>query len=125
MELIVSLGIGLLAACGIFLILRPTSFSVVLGLTLLSYAVNALIFVGGRLAAQSPTLVAPGTEGFGGRVHGLVEVRPGTDRRLPDDLFGVGRVANVGVTVSRDRLTANRHVIALAHCLGPLSQVFK
>jgi multicomponent K+:H+ antiporter subunit C len=63
MELIVSLGIGLLAACGIFLILRPTSFSVVLGLTLLSYAVNALIFVGGRLAAQSPPLVAPGTDG--------------------------------------------------------------
>ncbi len=63
MELIVSLGIGLLAACGIFLILRPTSFSVVLGLTLLSYAVNALIFVGGRLAAQSPPLVAPGAEG--------------------------------------------------------------
>lgn len=63
MELIVSLGIGLLAACGIFLIPRPTSFSVVLGLTLLSYAVNALIFVGGRLAAQSPPLVAPGTDG--------------------------------------------------------------
>lgn len=63
MELIVSLGIGLLAACGIFLILRPTSFSVVLGLTLLSYAVNALIFVGGRLTAKSPPLVKAGTEG--------------------------------------------------------------
>ncbi|HRK19118.1 MAG TPA: NADH-quinone oxidoreductase subunit K, partial [Hyphomicrobiaceae bacterium] len=53
MEIVVSLGIGLLVACGIYLILRPTTFSVVLGLTLLSYGVNALIFVGGRLAAQT------------------------------------------------------------------------
>jgi multicomponent K+:H+ antiporter subunit C len=63
MEVIISLGIGLLTAAGLYLILRPSSFSVVLGLTLLSYAVNMLIFVGGRLNALSPPLVLPGTSG--------------------------------------------------------------
>lgn len=63
MEIVVSLGIGILAACGLYLLLRPSSFSAVLGLTLLSYAVNALIFFGGRLNATAPPLVLPGTSG--------------------------------------------------------------
>ena len=63
MELVISTGIGLLTACGLYLILRPTTFSVVLGLTLLSYAVNMLIFVGGRLGASAPPLILPGTSG--------------------------------------------------------------
>jgi multisubunit Na+/H+ antiporter MnhC subunit len=63
MEFLVSAAIGLLTASGLYLILRPTTFSVVLGLTLLSYAVNALIFVGGRLYASAPPLILPGTGG--------------------------------------------------------------
>jgi multicomponent K+:H+ antiporter subunit C len=64
MEIVVSLGIGVLAACGTYLTLRPRTFSVVLGLTLLSYAVNALIFFGGRLAAAAPPLALPGASGL-------------------------------------------------------------
>lgn len=63
MELLIASAIGLLAACGLYLMLRPTTFSVVLGLTMLSYAVNALIFVSGRLDALSPPLVLSGTAG--------------------------------------------------------------
>lgn len=63
MEIVVSAGIGLLVACGIFLILRPTTFSVILGLTLLSYGVNVLIFIGGRLSAQMPPLMLAGSVG--------------------------------------------------------------
>ena len=63
MEFLVSAAIGILTASGLYLILRPTTFSVVLGLTLLSYAVNALIFVGGRLHASTPPLMLPGTSG--------------------------------------------------------------
>lgn len=63
MALVVSLGLGVLTTCGIYLILRPTTFSVVLGLTLLSYAVNGLILLGGRLGATAPPLVLPGTTG--------------------------------------------------------------
>jgi multicomponent K+:H+ antiporter subunit C len=63
MEVLISAAIGILTASGLYLILRPTTFSVVLGLTLLSYAVNALIFVGGRLGASAPPLILPGTSG--------------------------------------------------------------
>ena len=60
MELIFSLGIGVLAACGIYLVLRERTFSVILGITLLSYAVNVLIFVGGRLMIGAAPLMLPG-----------------------------------------------------------------
>ena len=63
MEVVVSLGIGILTACGLYLVLRPRTFSVVLGLTLLSYAVNVLIFFGGRLNAESPPLALPDATG--------------------------------------------------------------
>lgn len=61
MEIIVSAGIGVLTACGVYLILRPRTFSVILGLTLLSYAVNVLILASGRLGAGAPPLALPGT----------------------------------------------------------------
>jgi multicomponent K+:H+ antiporter subunit C len=64
MELIVSAGIGLLAACGIYLILRPRTFSVILGLLILSYAVNGLIFVAGRLQANAPPLAFKDVQGL-------------------------------------------------------------
>lgn len=63
MEILVSLSLGLLTACGVFLILRPTTFSVVLGLTLLSYAVNGFIFFGSRIGATAPPLTLEGLSG--------------------------------------------------------------
>ncbi len=62
MEVLLSLAIGLLFGCGVYLLLRPRSFSVVLGLTLISYAVNILIFMGGRIDRQVPPLSLPGAE---------------------------------------------------------------
>jgi multicomponent K+:H+ antiporter subunit C len=59
MELLVALGIGLLAAVGIYLTLRARTFDVVLGMTLLSYAVNLFIFVMGRLAIGKAPIVRP------------------------------------------------------------------
>ena len=47
MEIIVALGIAVLAGSGVWLILRPRTFQVVVGLSLLSYAVNLFIFVMG------------------------------------------------------------------------------
>lgn len=64
MEILVSLGIGLVTACGLYLILRPRMFSVVLGFALLSYAVNALIFLGGRVKATQPPIVGPDAAGM-------------------------------------------------------------
>ena len=56
MELLVASALGLVTACGVYLLLRPRTFSVVLGLALLGYAVNGFIFVMGRLTSGAPPL---------------------------------------------------------------------
>lgn len=60
MELALASAIGVLAACGIYLLLRARSFDVILGLTFLSYATNLLIFAGGRLRPAAPPVLRPG-----------------------------------------------------------------
>ena len=62
MELVFSLAIGLLTATGLYLLLKEQTFSVILGLTLLSYGVNLLLFASGRLAVNAPPLVLGGIE---------------------------------------------------------------
>lgn len=54
MELVVALAIGILFGSGIWLLLRPRTFQVIMGLVLMSYAVNIFIFVMGRLRMGSP-----------------------------------------------------------------------
>jgi multicomponent K+:H+ antiporter subunit C len=60
MEFLVASGIGWVAACGIYLMLRGRSFPVVLGLTLLGYAVNVFIFAMGRLWSNAPPILGKG-----------------------------------------------------------------
>jgi len=57
MELILSLGIGVLAGSGIWLLLRPRTFQVIMGLTLISYAVNLFLFAMGRIRLASPPVI--------------------------------------------------------------------
>ncbi|TFL18897.1 Na+/H+ antiporter subunit C [Jannaschia formosa] len=57
MELIVASTVGVLTAAGVYLMLRLRTFAVILGLAMLSYAVNVFLFASGRLAIdQSPIL---------------------------------------------------------------------
>ncbi|MEJ6392180.1 Na+/H+ antiporter subunit C [Gymnodinialimonas sp. 2305UL16-5] len=57
MEIIVASTIAVLTAGGVYLLLRLRTFPVILGLALLSYAVNVFLFASGRLAIdQSPIL---------------------------------------------------------------------
>ena len=59
MELVLSLGIGILTGSGVWLLLRPRTYQVIIGLALLSYAVNLFIFSMGRLKVNAPP-VLPG-----------------------------------------------------------------
>ena len=59
MELIVAIGIGVLAGSGVWLLLRPRTFQVIIGLSLLSYAVNLFIFSMGRLRVGAPPILDP------------------------------------------------------------------
>jgi multicomponent K+:H+ antiporter subunit C len=60
MEIVLALGIGVLTASGVWLVLRPRTFQVIVGLSLLSYAVNLFIYAMGRLRVDAPALVGRG-----------------------------------------------------------------
>ena len=62
MEALIAIVIGVLTACGVYLSLRGRTFPVVLGLTLMSYAVNLFLFVMGRLAIGVPPIIREGAE---------------------------------------------------------------
>ena len=60
MELVLALAIGVLTGAGVWLLLRPRTFQLVMGLTLLSYAVNLFIFSTGGLAIDKEPILAEG-----------------------------------------------------------------
>lgn len=60
MEVVVSLAIGVLGGSGVWLLLRPRTFQVIMGLSLLSYAVNLFIFAMGSLFIGKEPIVVPG-----------------------------------------------------------------
>jgi multicomponent K+:H+ antiporter subunit C len=60
MEIILACAIGVLGGCGTWLVLRPRTFQVLMGLALLAYAVNLLIFAVGSLAIDKSPIVLPG-----------------------------------------------------------------
>ena len=57
MEIVLALAIGTLAGSGIYLLLRPRTFQVIMGLSLLGYAVNLFIFGMGRLRSGAPPVI--------------------------------------------------------------------
>jgi multicomponent K+:H+ antiporter subunit C len=58
MELVLALVIGVLGGAAVWLVLRPRTFQVLLGLALFSYAVNLFIFSMGSLFIGKPPIVA-------------------------------------------------------------------
>ncbi|TXI24706.1 MAG: Na+/H+ antiporter subunit C [Ottowia sp.] len=60
MEVILAIAIGILGGSGVWLVLRPRTFQVLMGLSLLSYAVNLFIFAMGSLSHDKEPIVQPG-----------------------------------------------------------------
>ncbi len=63
MELAFALYIGVLVAAGLWLVFRPRTFQVIVGLSLISYGVNLFIFASGRLTFGAPPLLEKGEVG--------------------------------------------------------------
>ena len=57
MEIVYALAVGVLAGSGVWLLLRPRTFQVLMGLTLLSYATNLFIFSMGRLSIDMEPII--------------------------------------------------------------------
>ncbi len=56
MEAVLAMAIAVLTASGVWLILRPRTFQVIVGLSLISYAINLFIYAMGRLRVDAPAL---------------------------------------------------------------------
>lgn len=57
MEALIAILIAVMTSCGIYLMLRARTFPVIVGLTLLAYAVNLFLFVMGRLRMGAPAVI--------------------------------------------------------------------
>lgn len=57
MEYLVASAIGVMTAAGVYLILRLRAFPVILGMAMLSYAVNVFLFSTGGLAINLPPVL--------------------------------------------------------------------
>lgn len=64
MELLIASAVGLMTASGVYLILRFRAFPVILGLSMLTYAVNVFLFATGRLAVNMPPVLTPDASGY-------------------------------------------------------------
>lgn len=60
MELVLAIAIGIMTGCGVWLLLRPRTYQVIVGLSLLSYAVNLFIFGVGGVKSDEPPLLLDG-----------------------------------------------------------------
>lgn len=60
MEALIALSIGVLVACGVYLLLRARSYPVILGIMLLSYAVNLFLVSMGRVSDGAPPIIEYG-----------------------------------------------------------------
>ena len=63
MEALMAITIGLLTALGVYLVLRARSYSVILGIMMLSYAVNLFLLSMGRISASTPPVIVEGATG--------------------------------------------------------------
>jgi multicomponent K+:H+ antiporter subunit C len=64
LEALIASLVGLLFACGVYLVLRQRTFSVVLGLTLMAYGTNLFLLGMGRVGAGSPPIVRDGVTDY-------------------------------------------------------------
>ena len=60
MEVAIAVAIGVLGGSGVWLVLRPRTFQVIMGLALLAYAVNLFIFSMGSLSVGEEPIIKPG-----------------------------------------------------------------
>jgi len=64
MEILVASAIGILTAAGLYLVLRLRTFPIILGISLLTYAVNVFLFASGRLTVGAPPILSKGVETY-------------------------------------------------------------
>ncbi|WP_281984532.1 Na+/H+ antiporter subunit C [Thalassorhabdomicrobium marinisediminis] len=64
MEVLVASAVGILTSAGFYLVLRLRTFPVILGMSLLTYAVNVFLFASGQLTVGSAPILRDGVTAY-------------------------------------------------------------
>lgn len=64
MEALITLAIGALVACGVYLLLRARTYPVILGIMLIGYAVNLFLVAMGRVGQGAPPIIQEGVSAY-------------------------------------------------------------
>jgi len=64
MEIMVAITVGILTTTGVYLLLRNRTFPVILGLILITYAVNFFLFASGGIEIDRPPVIRQDAEGY-------------------------------------------------------------
>jgi len=64
MEFLVASAIGILTSGGLYLMLRLRTFPVIMGMSLLTYAVNVFLFASGNLTVGAPPILRDGVSTY-------------------------------------------------------------
>jgi len=104
-QLILALTVGILFACGAYLIMRRGQIKLILGLGLLSHGVNLLLFGSGKLSRGAPPI-------FADKANFLAELAAGSIADpLPQALILTAIVISFGITAFVVVLVNRRHTI--------------
>jgi multisubunit Na+/H+ antiporter MnhC subunit len=106
-NLVLATIVGILFGTGTYLLLRRDAIKLVLGLSLLSYGVNFVLFGTGRLGRGLPPIV-PDKEAFDGQVAQFVDP-------LPQALILTAIVIGFGVTAFVVLLLNRRNALVTDH----------
>ncbi len=106
-NLVLALLVGILFMTGTYLLLRRDAVKLVLGLSLLSYGINFILFGTGRLTRGIPPIIAD-KEGFEGEIGSFVDP-------LPQALILTAIVISFGVTAFVVVLLNRRNVLVEYH----------
>ncbi len=64
MEALLASAVGVMTAAGVYLMLRLRAFPVIVGLAMLTYAVNVFLALTGRIAIDAPPILRDGAERY-------------------------------------------------------------
>ncbi len=105
-QFVLALTVGCLFACGTYLLLRRGQIKLILGLGLLSYGVNLLLFGSGELSREKPPV-------FPDKYNYLADLaQGGMADPLPQALILTAIVISFGITAFMITLINRRHTIA-------------
>ncbi len=110
MNLVFALLVGVFFATGTYLLLRRDAVKLVLGLSLLGYGINFMLFGTGRLGRGIPPIVTD-KEGFTGDISNFVDP-------LPQALILTAIVIGFGVTAFLVVLLNRRNALVEEHSSG-------